>query len=95
MSTADFGKFISSFIKAYYDLYYSLSSSHYCFNKLPFNITNAPEFSSDAVLDGLQGVLCLIDDILIFCQNKVEHDERLFAELEKIQKVRVTLNAKK
>jgi len=71
---------------------------HYCFNKLLFGIASAPEYfqkSMSAVLDGLQGVLCLIDDILIFGRNKAERDERLFAALEKIQKAGITLNAEK
>ena len=47
------------------------------------------------ILKGLQGVLCLIDDILIFGKDKEQHDERLFAALERIQKAGVTLNAEK
>ena len=45
----------------------------YCYNKLPFGITGAPEYfqkKMSAVVDGLQGVLCLIDDILIFWQRQ-------------------------
>ena len=48
-----------------------------------------------AVVDGLQGVLCLIDDMLIFGRGKAECDERLFAALNEVQNVRVTLNAEK
>ena len=70
----------------------------YCYNKLPFGITGAPEYfqkKMSAVVDGLQGVLCLIDDILIFGRDKAEHDERLLAALNKIQNAGVTLNAEK
>ena len=45
----------------------------YCFNKLPFGITSAPEYfqkKMSAVVDGLQGALCLIDDILIFGKKR-------------------------
>ena len=48
-----------------------------------------------SIVDGLQGVLCLIDDILIFGRDKAEHDERLWAALNKIQNAGVTLNADK
>ena len=40
-------------------------------------------------------MLCLIDDILIFGKDEAQHDERLFAALERIQKAGVTLNAGK
>ena len=69
----------------------------YCFNKLPFGITSAPEYfqkKMSAVVNGLQGVLCLIDDILIFGKNKEQHDQSLFAALKKLQEG-VTLNAEK
>ena len=70
----------------------------YCFNKLSFGITSAREYfqkKMSAMLEGLQGVLCLIDDILIFGKDEAQHDERLFAALERIQKAGVTLNAGK
>ena len=72
----------------------------YCFNKLPFSMTSAPKYfqkKMSAVVDGLQGVLCLIYNILIlnFGRDKAEHDERLFATLNKIQNAGVTLNAEK
>ena len=47
------------------------------------------------MLEGLQGVLCLIDNILIFGKDEAQHDERLFAALERIHKAGVTLNAGK
>ena len=43
----------------------------FCFNKLPFGITSAPDFfqkQMSRTLDGLEGVLCLIDDI--WCLKK-------------------------
>ena len=48
-----------------------------------------------AILNGLSGVLCLIDDVLIFGKDQKEHDERLNTALERIQKAGVTLNAEK
>ena len=51
---------------------------HYCFNKLPFDITSAPLMISSYL-----------------AKNEVEHDERLFATLKKIQEAGVTLNTEK
>ena len=70
----------------------------FCFNKLPFGICSAPEHFQkrmSAILAGLEGVLCLMDDVLIFGSNKGEHDSRLKVVLERIQKAGVTLNSLK
>ena len=70
----------------------------YCFNKLPFGITSAPEHFQkrmERVLSGIDGVLCLIDDVLVFGRDQEEHDQRLSAVLEKIQAAGVTLNHEK
>ena len=68
---------------------------HYCFNKLPFGISSAPEHFQSNLLDGLAGVLCLMDDILIFGRDQKEHDARLTAPLKRIQAAGVTLNKDK
>ena len=70
----------------------------YCFNKLPFGITSAPEHFQkrmSKILYGLNGVLCLIDDVLIFGKDTKEHDARLLAALKRIQEAGVTLNRSK
>ena len=70
----------------------------YCFNKLPFGISSAPEHFQkrmSTILDGLAGVLCLMDDILVFGKDQKEHDTRLTAALERIQVAGVTLNKDK
>ena len=46
-------------------------------------------------LDGLEGVLCLIDDILVFGKDKREHQERLITVLQRIKKAGITLNKEK
>ncbi len=54
----------------------------YCFNKLPFGISSAPEHFQrrmSELLTGLQGVLCQMDDILVFGKDEAEHDQRLDA----------------
>ena len=41
----------------------------YCFNKLPFGISSAPEFfqkQMSAISEGLPGALCHLDDVLVF-----------------------------
>ena len=70
----------------------------YCFNKLPFGISSAPEVfqkQMNHILEGLPGVLCLIDDTLIFGQDQQEHDERLRNVLRRLQEANVTLNSTK
>ena len=47
------------------------------------------------ILSGLDGVLCLIDDTIVFGQTKEEHDLRLKAALERVQRAGVTLNKEK
>ena len=69
----------------------------YCFNKLPFGISSAPEHFQkrmSTILDGVAGFLCLMDDILIVGKDQKEHDTRLTPALEKIQAAGVTLNNK-
>lgn len=50
----------------------------YCFNKMPFGISSAPEHFQkrmSKILAGLKGVLCLMDDVLVFGKDVKEHDE--------------------
>ena len=70
----------------------------YCFNKMPFGISSAPEHFQkrmNHILAGLNGVLCLMDDILIFAKDQAEHDKRLEAALTRIQVAGATLNLEK
>ena len=46
-------------------------------------------------LEGLTGITCLMDDILIHGSNQQEHNECLIAVLEQLQKFHVTLNKEK
>ena len=45
-----------------------------------------------SILAGLDGVVCLIDDILVFGRSQSEHDNCLQYTLERIQNSGVTLN---
>ena len=70
----------------------------FCFNKLPFGITSAPELFQkrmSCILAGLEGVVCLIDDVLIFAKDTKEHQTRLSATLTRIRDAGVTLNQEK
>ena len=70
----------------------------YHFNKLPFGISSAPELFQRrmiTILEGLEGVVCLIDDVLVIGKNEAEHDTRLMQVLERLESVRVTLNREK
>ena len=70
----------------------------YCFNKLPFGISSAPEHFQQRmsrILSGLAGVVCQMDDVLIFGCNRAEHDARLEAVLTRIKAAGITLNRDK
>ena len=71
----------------------------YYFNRLPFGISSAPEHFQrmmvTEVTSGLEGVLCHMDDILVWGKTQEEHDVRLHAVLEKAQKAGITLNMDK
>jgi hypothetical protein len=49
----------------------------YAFNRLPFVISSAPEIfqlTVSTILEGLSGVICHMDDVLIHGSNIHEHD---------------------
>ncbi len=70
----------------------------YYFKRLPFGITSAPEHFQrrvSSMLAGLEGNVCLLDDVLIYGANQQEHDERLTGALQRIQESGLTLNKEK
>ena len=70
----------------------------FCFNKLPFGISSAREHFQkrmSSFLAGLEGVVCQMDDMLVFGCSKAQHDARLLAALEHIESIRATLNVDK
>ena len=70
----------------------------YWFNKLPFGISSAPELFQkrmSTILRGLEGVVCQMDDVLVFGHTTAEHDKRLMAALKRIKEAGVTLNRDK
>ena len=74
------------------------SYGRFRFNRLPFGIISAPEFlqkQMSKILNGLPGVLCMIDNVLVHGTTQQEHDQRLIAVLECLRKANVTLNKDK
>jgi len=70
----------------------------FCYNRLPFGITSAPEYFQkrmQSVLAGVEGTVNVIDDTLVFRRNQTEHDERLEKVFQKLEKAGITLNAEK
>ena len=70
----------------------------YCFHRLPFGITSAPEYfqhQMTQILKDLNGVVCLMDDVLIFGKTQEEHDHRLLNVLQTMQSAGMTLNKTK
>ena len=70
----------------------------YAFNKLPFGISSAPEIFQrrmNRILEGLEGVVCQMDDILVFGKDEGEHCERLVKVLKRLESAHVTLNPSK
>ncbi|XP_054287919.1 uncharacterized protein LOC129003646 [Macrosteles quadrilineatus] len=68
------------------------------FKRLPFGITSAPEFFTTQMfklLNGIDGVLCHMDDILIHGRTQEEHDYRLTQVLDRLKKAKVVLNKEK
>ena len=60
----------------------------FCFNKLPFEISSAPEHFQKRIceiLKDLSGILilCQMDDVFVFGQNYEDHDVRLDAALSR------------
>ena len=70
----------------------------YCFRRLPFGITSAPEHfqrrMSDLLRD-LEGVVCMMDDVLVHGHTAEEHDERLVCALQRLEQAGLMLNKEK
>ena len=68
------------------------------FNRLPLGISSAPEQfqkQMSRVLEGLEGVVCQIDDIHVYGPDQATHDRRLLAVLECLLRKGITLNPTK
>jgi transposase InsO family protein len=70
----------------------------YCFKRMPFGISSAPEFyqrAMERILDGLEGVICFMDDVLVFGSSAEQHWARLRSVLNRISNSGVTLKREK
>ena len=70
----------------------------YCFRRLPFGITSAPEIFQDKMeqlLEGLPGVEFIMDDILIHGETRAKHDEHYKNVLRVIRASGLKLNKDK
>ncbi|XP_064470170.1 uncharacterized protein K02A2.6-like [Ornithodoros turicata] len=68
----------------------------FCFNRLPFGISSAPEHFQKRmarILEGLEGVLCHMDDVLIYGGTEEEHSQRLRKVLQRLDDAQLTLNS--
>ena len=70
----------------------------FCFHHLPFGITSAPDHfqrQMSEILQGFDGVVCLIDDIPVYGKDQEEHDTHLTTVMERIGAAGLTLNLDK
>ena len=80
---------------------YTVFSTHiglFQYKRLNFGLSSASEICQhtlQAVLQDLPGVLNVSDDILVFGNNKAEHDTRPHAVLQRLREVNLTLKKDK
>lgn len=70
----------------------------YCFCRLPYGITSAPEYfqkQMSRILEGQDGVANMINDNLFFVRTRQEHNARLSQVLSRLAKAGITLNQDK
>ncbi|XP_045536272.1 uncharacterized protein K02A2.6-like [Papilio machaon] len=70
----------------------------YQYTRLVFGLSSAPAIfqrAMETVLSGLDGVLCLLDDILITGRNREEHLTRLSSVLQRLEDAGLTLQKEK
>ena len=70
----------------------------FCFTRLPFRITSAPEHFQCQIAENpqdMKGVVCHMDDILVHARNNEEHRQHLQKVLLCLQESGLTLNAEK
>ena len=70
----------------------------FCFERLLYGIlTGSEQFQKVMMekLEGLEGVECQIDDILVHAENQDQHDQRLHAVLKRLSDSNITLNLEK
>ena len=70
----------------------------FCYNRLRFGITYAPDYFQQrmqSVLVGVEGTVNMIDDTLVYGKDHAEHDERLEKVLGKLEEAGITTKRRK
>jgi len=70
----------------------------FAYKRISFGVSSGPEYFQREMshnLEGLDGTECLMDDIVIFSRDQVEHDIRVRATMEKLTALGITLNKEK
>ncbi|UYV82816.1 hypothetical protein LAZ67_22000969 [Cordylochernes scorpioides] len=70
----------------------------YRFCKVPFGLSSAPEAyqkGMDSILLDLKGVICYLDDVVVYAKDRQELEERLRKVLQRFDKVGIRLNRNK
>ena len=73
-------------------------NGRYVYKRLPQGACSSPEVFSkkmSEILSGLNGVICMIDDICVFAPTIEEHNKRLDAVLKRLSDNNITLNSEK
>ena len=80
------------------------SYGRYCWQRLRFGISSAPEefqMRLISALEGLEGIICIADDILVFGEGtdftepEKDHDRRFVALMERCLQKNIKLNPTK
>lgn len=69
----------------------------FCFNRLPFGISSASEVfqrTMTEILEGTEGVICHMDDVLVHAPDQATHDRNTRVVLQKMAEAGLTLNEK-
>lgn len=70
----------------------------YICKRLPFGISSVPETfqrEMQKILNGIDGIVCQMDDILVHGSTECQHDKRMREVLVRLQQAGVTLNDSK
>ena len=67
----------------------------FCFKRMPFGISSAPEYFQRTMKSILEGVVCMMDDILVHWPSEAEHWRNLRSVLSAIKRSDMTLRKDK
>ena len=76
-------------------LTFSSPIGYFCYKRLPFGISSAPEVYQKLmteVLSGLDGVLCYLDDIVVYGKSRNDHDKKLQLVFDRLKEWGIKLN---